>query len=167
MNYTATIGEKEVKVTVEGIGGSNYRVSVDGTSYVVDALQVASHLWSILLGNKPIEVDITPLPGEEFEILINGDCHKFSLVNEQRKALIRSGGKGIAANKILVSPMPGKVVKILVEVGEEVKADHGLIVMEAMKMENELKSSGPGKIKGIFVKEGDVVEAGAKLLLME
>ncbi len=167
MNYTATIGEKEVKVAVEGIGGSNYRVSVDGTSYIVDALQVASHLWSILLGNKSIEVDITPLPGEEFEILINGDCHKFSLVNEQRKTMIRSGGKGITAKAILVSPMPGKVVKLLVGVGEEVKADHGLIVMEAMKMENELKSSGPGKIKGIFVKEGDVVEAGARLLLME
>jgi biotin carboxyl carrier protein len=65
------------------------------------------------------------------------------------------------------SPMPGKVVKLLVREGEEVKADQGVIVVEAMKMENELKSAVTGKVKEVFVKEGDVVESGAKLLLVE
>jgi biotin carboxyl carrier protein len=65
------------------------------------------------------------------------------------------------------SPMPGKVVKLLVGLGEEVKADQGVIVVEAMKMENELKSALTGKVKEIFVKEGEVVESGAKLLLVE
>ena len=63
--------------------------------------------------------------------------------------------------------MPGKIVKLLVEVGQDVKAEHGLIVIEAMKMENELKSTGMGKVKEIFVKEGDVVESGARLLMVE
>ena len=133
----------------------------------MDARQVVSHLWSILHRNKSIEVDVTQLPGEEFEVLIDGDCHKFSLVNEQRRAMTRAGGKGIAGKAIVVSPMPGKVVKLLVEVGQEVQADHGLIVVEAMKMENELRSTSSGTVKEIFVKEGDVVELGAKLLLVE
>ena len=63
--------------------------------------------------------------------------------------------------------MPGKVVKLLVSVGEEVQADQGVIVVEAMKMENELKSAIAGKVQEIFVKEGEVVESGAKLLLVE
>ena len=109
MNYTATIGEKEVKVAVERIAGSNCGC-VDGTSYVVDALQVASHLWSILLGNEPIEVDITPLPGEEFEILINGDCHKFSLVNEQRND-DTVGSKGLQPKRSSFFPNAGKGCK--------------------------------------------------------
>jgi biotin carboxyl carrier protein len=59
------------------------------------------------------------------------------------------------------------VVKILVAEGEEVQAAQGVIVVEAMKMENELKSAGAGKVKEIFVKEGEVVESGAKLVLVE
>jgi biotin carboxyl carrier protein len=167
MNYVATIGEREVKVTVKGLGGSNYEVVIDGVYHVVDARQVVDNLWSILHRNKSIEVDVTQLPGEEFEVLIDGDCHKFSLVNEQRRAMIRGGGKGIAGKEIVASPMPGKVVKLLVNVGQEVKADQGLIVIEAMKMENELRSTTSGRVKEIFIREGDVVESGAKLLLVE
>ena len=167
MNYAATIGEREVKIIVKGLGGSNYEVVIDGVCHVVDARQVVDHLWSILHHNKSIEVDVTQLPEEEFEVLIDGDCHKFSLVNEQRRAMIRGAGKGFAGKAIVASPMPGKVVKLLVDVGQEVKVDQGLIVIEAMKMENELRSTNSGRVKEIFVKEGDVVELSAKLILIE
>jgi biotin carboxyl carrier protein len=167
MNYVATIGEREVKINVQELGGSNYEVAIDGVSHVVDARQVASHLWSILEHNRSIEVDVTQLPEEEFEVLIDGDCHKFYLVNEQRRAMIRAGGKGSSGKAILVSPMPGKVAKLLVEVGQEVLAGQGLIIVEAMKMENELTAAKAGKVKEIFVKEGDIVELGAKLILVE
>jgi biotin carboxyl carrier protein len=167
MNYVATIGEREVKVTVEELGGSNYKVTLDGREVVVDAHQVANRLWSVLYGFTSLEVDVTPVPGDAFEVLINGDCHKFSLMNEQRRAMIRAGAKGAAGKAMVSSPMPGKVVKILVTEGEEVRADQGVIVVEAMKMENELKSAIAGKVKEIFVGEGEVVESGAKLLLVE
>ena len=167
MNYVATIGEREVKITVEELGGSNYKVTLDGREVVVDAHQVANRLWSVMHGNASLEVDVTPVPGDAFEVLINGDCHKFSLMNEQRRAMIRAGAKGAAGKAMVSSPMPGKVVKILVAEGEEVRADQGVIVVEAMKMENELKSAIAGKVKEIFVGEGEVVESGAKLLLVE
>ena len=167
MNYVATIGEREVTVTVEANGGSSYEVIIDGVRSVVDARRVAHHLWSILQGNKTVEADVFRLPGEEFEVLLNGDRHKFSLMNEQRKMMLRAGAKKSSGRAMLTSPMPGKIVKLLVEVGQEVEADHGLIVVEAMKMENELKSAGAGTITEIFVKEGDVVESGANLLLVE
>src|SRR4030065_584755 len=77
------------------------------------------------------------------------------------------GGEDVAGKARAASPMPGKVVKLLVKEGEEVKSDQGVIVVEAMKMENELKSAVAGKVKEIFVKEGEGVEAGAKLVLVE
>jgi len=167
MNYVATIGERDVKVSVEELGGSNYKVTIDGAEHVVDAQLITGNLWSVLYGNGSFEVDVMRLPAEEYEVLIKGDCHKFTLMNEQRRAMMRAGGKGSAGKAMLTSPMPGKVVKLLVTEGQEVAAGQGVIVVEAMKMENELKSALAGKVKEIFVEEGQVVESGAKLLLVE
>ena len=167
MSYVATIGEREVTITVEDLGGANYKVAIDGVEHAVDAQLVAGRLWSVLYRGASFIVDVTPLPAEEYEVLIQGDCHKFTLMNEQRRAMIRAGGKGSAGKAMLTSPMPGKVVKLLVNEGQEVEAGQGVIVVEAMKMENELKSAVAGKVKEIFVEEGQVVESGAKLLLVE
>ena len=167
MSYVATIDEREVTITVEDLGGSNYKVTIDGVEHVVDAQLITGNLWSVLYGNESFEVDVSRLPAEEFEVLINGDCHKFTMMNEQRRAMVRAGGKGSAGKAMLTSPMPGKVVKLLVTEGQEVGVGQGVIVVEAMKMENELKSAVAGKVKEIFVEEGQVVESGAKLLLVE
>jgi biotin carboxyl carrier protein len=167
MNYIGTIGEKDVKVAVREVGVARYAVTIDGQEHLVDAHQVQSSVWSVLYGSASFEVDVQGRKDDEFEVLISGDCYKFTLMNEQRKALMRSGGKGAAGKAMVTSPMPGKVVKLLVGEGEEVKTDQGVIVVEAMKMENELKSAVTGKVKEIFVKEGEVVESGAKLLLVE
>ncbi|HZW36827.1 MAG: biotin/lipoyl-containing protein [Deltaproteobacteria bacterium] len=166
MNYIGTIDGKEVRVAVRETGVARYAVTIDGTEHLVDAHQVQSSVWSVLYGETSFEVDVQG-KDEEYEVLIAGDCYKFTLMNEQRKALMRSGGKGAAGKAMVSSPMPGKVVKLLVREGEEVKADQGVIVVEAMKMENELKCAVTGKVKEIFVKEGEVVESGAKLLLVE
>ncbi|GAB4228921.1 MAG: acetyl-CoA carboxylase biotin carboxyl carrier protein subunit [Deltaproteobacteria bacterium] len=167
MSYIATIGEREVKIQVEAQDGANYKVTIDGRERVVDAQREAEGLWSILDGNASYIVDVSRLPSDEYEVLIQGDCHKFALMNEQRRAMIRAGGKGSAGKAMLTSPMPGKVVKLLVAEGQEVGAGQGVIVVEAMKMENELKTAVAGKVKEIFVEEGAVVESGAKLLLVE
>lgn len=166
MNYVATVGEREIRIRVEETGVHQYRVTIDGVEHDVDAQQVQPGLWSILHGASSFEVDVHGRE-EEYEALIEGDCHRFQIASEQRKALARGAGKGAAGKAMVSSPMPGKVVKILVHVGEEVKADQGVIVVEAMKMENELKTSVAGKVKEIFVSEGEVVESGAKLVYVE
>ncbi len=166
MSYIATIDEKEVKVTVQETGVHQYKVTIDGREHVVDAQEIRGGLWSVLIGESSLEVDVDG-KDDAYEVLIEGDCYKFSLVSEQKRAVMRAGGKGAAGKAMVTSPMPGKVVKILVEQGEEVQADQGVVVVEAMKMENELKSAVAGKVKEIFVEEGQVVESGAKLLLVE
>ncbi len=166
MNYIATVGEKDVKVAVRENGADQYTVTIDGVDHTVQVHAIQPWAWLILRGTESYEADVTCIE-EAFEVLIDGDCYKFSLQNEQRRAMMRAGGKGAAGKAMVTSPMPGKVVKLLVKEGEEVKAEQGVIVVEAMKMENELKSNIAGKVKEIFVKEGDVVEGNAKLLFVE
>jgi len=167
MNYVATLGDRDVKIRVEYLGGSRYRATIEGEERYVDALRIVDNLWSVIYRNSSFGVDVLPLSEDEFEVLIRGDCHKFTLMNEQRRAMIRAGGKGAAGKAVVSSPMPGKVVKVLVAVGQEVRAEQGVIVVEAMKMENELRSAVAGKVKEIFVREGEIVETGAKLLQVE
>ncbi len=73
----------------------------------------------------------------------------------------------VEGKQSIITEMPGKVVKILVQKGDEVKLNQGLIVIEAMKMENELKSPKNGKVIEINIKEGETVESGAALILIE
>jgi biotin carboxyl carrier protein len=75
-----------------------------------------------------------------------------------------SGGSGPHR---VVAPMPGKVVRVLVKPGDEVKPKQGLVVVEAMKMENELKSARAGRVRDVFVVEGRSVDAGTVLVIVE
>lgn len=166
MNYIAMIEEREVKVTVTEVGVARYVIRADGKEYLVDAHQVQDSVWSILYGAESFEVDVQGRD-DAYEVLIGGDCYKFSLMNEQRRALIRAGGKGAAGKALVTSPMPGKVVKLLVSEGEEVQSDQGVIVVEAMKMENELRSAKRGVVTEVLVREGAPVESGAVLVVVE
>lgn len=166
MNYICTIGDKEIKITVQEVGIALYKVMLDGQEHLVDVHHVQKSVWSVLYENASFEVDLYK-KDDEFEVLIAGDHYKFSLANEQRKALMRYSGVHPKEKALLTAPMPGSVVKLLVNEGDKVKANQGVIVIEAMKMENELKATHPGKIQKIFVKEGEMVETGAKLLQID
>ncbi|UCD48196.1 MAG: hypothetical protein JSV28_05300, partial [Deltaproteobacteria bacterium] len=79
MNYVATIGDREVRITVEEVGVARYLVRGDGKEYLVDAHQVQDSVWSILYGTASFEADVQR-KGDEYEVLIGGDCHKFTLM---------------------------------------------------------------------------------------
>jgi biotin carboxyl carrier protein len=78
-----------------------------------------------------------------------------------------TGAAQAAGTQQVLAPMPGKVVKILVKAGDEVKARQGLVVIEAMKMENELRSPKDGRVSDVLVTEGAPVEAGRLLVIVE
>src|SRR4030042_5791809 len=141
MNYVATIGNREVKITVEEVGVARYLVRGEGKEYLVDAHRVQDSVWSILYGTNSFEADVQR-KGDDYEVLIGGDCHKFTLMNEQLKALSRAGGKAAAGKALGISPMPGEGGRILVNAGGGGESDQGVIVVAAMKVENELKSTG-------------------------
>ncbi len=95
------------------------------------------------------------------------NCNIYVVVTNSRNRFIGRGESGDESVREVVAPMPGKVVRVEVKEGEEVKKDQVLLAIEAMKMENLIKSPRKGKVKKVFVKEGDSVEARAVLIVFE
>jgi biotin carboxyl carrier protein len=106
--------------------------------------------------------------GTEYTVYTRGAYKSLKVYNEEKllhESLKAGGGFGGGAN--LSSGMPGKIVKVFVKPGDEVKEGDPLLIMEAMKMENEMRASAPSKIKDVMVKAGDNVESGAVLVTFE
>lgn len=158
-------------VTVEraSAGTNTFKVSWDGQTRVVDAVRVESDTLSLILsdaGHASHEVGFSPglLPAELNVYLHTGTVT--ATVNGRR--LRRGGGVSAGAGEHrVIAPMPGKVLRVLVAPGDEVTARQPLVVIEAMKMENELSSPKPGRIKDVVVTVGQSVEAGRLLVVVE
>ncbi|MCP3105120.1 biotin/lipoyl-binding protein [Myxococcus sp. K15C18031901] len=166
--FTKQQGQKEAApVDVESLGGDRYKLTVDGVTYQVDALALEHGTLSMLVDGQSYNVEFEE-NGDEVGVLLRGQVSRFDVADERRLRL-RAGTAGfsVEGKQLVTAPMPGKVVKVLVKVGDEVKEGQGLVVVEAMKMENELKSPKAGKITELFAKEGTAVENNAKLVVVE
>lgn len=119
---------------------------------------------SFLFKDSSYLVDVIS-KGTEYTVYTRGAYKTFKVFNEEallHESLKSGGGMGAGAN--LSSGMPGKIVKIFVKPGDEVKAGDPILIMEAMKMENEMRASADVKIKEVLVKEGENVESGEELV---
>ena len=166
MAYYVTLGGNEHLVDVSEIEPNIYRVIVDGKEQIVDAHQTKRTIYSLLVNGRSIEANVVESQGG-FEMTIEGDFYDLDVVDERRKVLSRAAEGGGSGSADIKAQMPGKVIKVLVEEGQEVEAGQGVLVLEAMKMENEIKSPTAGVVKKIAVREGQAVEAGERLLLVE
>ena len=119
----------------------------------------------MLIGSRSYEVAFVQRPDGETLVYVDGHA-----VTTRRAGLIRSVGgasNGRVGPQPIVAPMPGRILKVLVKTGETVAARQGLIVVEAMKMENELRSPKAGTVAEVRVTEGMSVEANAVLVVVE
>lgn len=167
MAFIATLGEQTYTVEIEEIGKALYRVSVDGNEFLVDGKKTGRTNYSLIVDNRSFEIEVDHAE-DEYRVLVDGRSYHVHLVDERR---MRVGGAqpGIelqGRQKVSV-PMPGKVIAVLVSEGDTVEKGQGLVIVEAMKMENEVRSPIAGEIKEIKVKPGDNVEGGAVLLIVE
>ena len=111
--------------------------------------------------------------GASYEVRIDGDTvsiagRRYGLENrDPRKWNPAAGGVEAHARDTIKAPMPGKIVRVLVAQGDEVRSGQGVVVVEAMKMQNELKTHRAGKVTRVGVSEHDTVEAGAVLVVVE
>lgn len=129
-----------------------------------DQYQYLDSTVSFVFNNSSYLLDVTSL-GMEYTVFTRGSYRTIKISNEEallHESLKAGGGFGTGEN--LSAGMPGKIVKVLVKPGDEVKAGDPLLIMEAMKMENEMRADQDVKIKSINVKAGDAVEAGALLI---
>ena len=162
MIFDATVGGSTVRVEVRG-GGGRYTVVLDGSPVQVDVVTAGLPFASLLVGGESHEVGVERRP-EGYVVHFPGDAVNVNLAEAARgtsPAVPRAHGPAR-----LTAPMPGRVVRVLEAPGADVAAGQGLVVIEAMKMENELKSPRAGRVQEVAVREGQAVESGALLAVV-
>jgi acetyl/propionyl-CoA carboxylase alpha subunit len=166
MRYHATVrGQDRVVEVTQREGG--YEVVIDGRKVHVDAVHLKGGALNIIAGTRSARCDIHAGKDGQVSVLIGDTVHELELLDERRLRMRKASGKfSLEGPQRIDAPMPGKVVRVLVKVGDEVAEGQGLVVVEAMKMENELKSPKAGKVTELHAVEGAAVESGAKLVIV-
>ena len=167
MRLTAIIGENERQLDVTR-SGEGFAVSIDGELHQVEATRMDGATWLLLIDGKSYEVDVEGEDEEELGVRVRGQIHRLRVMDERRLRMrMASGAFQAEGVQVIKAPMPGKVVQVLVAVGDEVEEGQGVVVIEAMKMENELRATKAGVVKELPAQAGDLVEAQAPLALIE
>jgi len=150
------------RVELPPVPAGQFACVVDGASVVVDAAELRAGVVSLIVA------------GRQYECVLDGDAvlvsgRRFPFAGHDPRSLARLARAAGADEgpRALRAPMPGRVVRVLVEPGEEVAEQQGLVVIEAMKMQNELRSPKAGRVKRLAVGVGDAVAAGDLLALVE
>jgi biotin carboxyl carrier protein len=165
--YVVSEGDRDWRVKVDSSEGGCPLLYVGERLYRVDAVRPGSSTFSLLVEGRAYEVVVTRREGRH-HVQVGGRSYVLEVLEERQKRLRDQRAAEAAAGPASVSAsMPGRVVTLLVGEGEKVEAGQGVIVLEAMKMENELKSPKAGLVAEIKVKEGQVTEAGEALIVIE
>ena len=165
MTYDVEVRGHKHTLSVEHRHGSSEQFLLDGRPCVADARFLSPRVLSLLIDGRSYRVVFDPRLGAE-AVVVGEHRMPFtiadprSLRSQKRTSPSESGALSITA------PMPGLILKLLVTVGDVVKTDQPLVVMEAMKMQNELKASRSGRVTRVLVKAGATVQAGKLLLVI-
>ena len=174
MQFEVETGGRVRQVTVSRTG-DGFAVSVDGRLHQVDCARVGAHTLSLIVDSGPgpsgrgsvYEATIVPNSDGRVVVLI-GAVPVALRLNSRRGGGRRQGGAAAGSGPLrIVAPMPGKVVRVLVKAGDPVRARQAVVVVEAMKMENELRADRDGTVAEIHTREGMSVEAGALLVVIQ
>jgi pyruvate carboxylase subunit B len=166
MKYFVRIGDEEIEVVLDGSD-----VEADGVranAHVADVEGTPVRMLTI--GDEVHRIVVRPGPSRgRYTLWVDGFRHEVEALDERARAIreLSAASSDAAGPAPLVAPMPGMIVRVNVQVGDAVQPGQGLVVMEAMKMENELRASSAATVKAIHARPGTAVEKGALLLEME
>lgn len=167
MKLVAQVGERSYKMEVEPAGEGSYRVDIDGDTLIVDARRVAGGgILSLLIGGRSYETHIGGRNGD-YHVALFGSAFQVNLQDELASRVISKGPAKVADRRqSILAPMPGLVVEMKVSTGDRIAAGQAVVVVEAMKMQNELSAAAPGIVSEVHVKKGDAVASGQLLVTL-
>jgi biotin carboxyl carrier protein len=152
---------------VRQLGPGVYQVELAGRAHRVDAFRHDYGTISLLVDTQSYSVQLDRGPSA-VKVHLRDNTYPLEILDERRLRLRRTAGRfTVEGKQVVASPLPGKVVKLLARAGETVREGQGLLVVEAMEMENELRSPKDGRVTELAVVEGQAVEAFAKLAVVE
>jgi biotin carboxyl carrier protein len=173
MHYHVNIGDKTYRVDLEKEPGteSRWNCKLNGREIWVDAVQVTENSLSILIGGRSFrverEIQGNAANGDPQRVFVGGQSYEVA-VRDARSLRNRRGAVAADAGPLRVkASMPGKVVRVLTKAGERVQPGTGIVVIEAMKMQNEVRSPKDGLVKELLAREGMNVNAGDLLAVLE
>jgi biotin carboxyl carrier protein len=165
VKFAAELDGEVIPIEITGTGG-RYRMALGDEVLFVDARPTGGGVWSLLLGQASTVADVTEENGS-FVVHVEGEAYAIRVEEETRYIIRTRGGAAASAGQVLKAPMPGRVVLVGVAVGQAVKPGDSLVILEAMKMENEFKAGVRGTVKEIRVEVGQTVNPGDVLLVIE
>jgi pyruvate carboxylase subunit B len=164
MKYFVTLGEGEIEVVIDG-----EQVTVDGRTVAVHQTTIpGTPLHQVIIDGRVLLLPIERLGPGRWAVTAWGERREAGVLDERARhiqGLVRQA-EPQAQGGVIRAPMPGLVLRIPVAVGDPVAAGQGVLVLEAMKMENEIKAAAPGVVVAIPVQPGQAVEKGQALLQM-
>jgi biotin carboxyl carrier protein len=163
--YVATLDGAEQELEVEEVAENTLKIRFAENTFEVDVRRVGRTSFSILVGNRCFDLEVIE-EGDELIVASRGATTRVTLFDKARRRT--NGAERQAGGKAeMRAMMPGRVINILVNVGDEVAHLQGVLVLEAMKMENEIKSPKAGKVTEVKVTPGQTVEKGELLAVIE
>jgi biotin carboxyl carrier protein len=167
MKLRAQVGSEERELVLEPTAREGrYRVLVGGNEREVDARRIDGSGWSLIIDGQAYLVDVDAGKDGELVAEIRGVTVPVKLVDPRRVALAAQRVRETSGPLDVRAPMPGKIVKVHVKAGDAVSVGQGLIVIEAMKMENELRAPRGGTVDKVRASEGQAVEAQEVLVTL-
>ena len=165
MKYAVLMDDRVIEVEVDGD-----QVTVAGQIHIATLSPIpGTPLRQLLLDGRPGTLTVESLGRGRWALMPGGERWEVEVLDERTRHIrsLTAGGDRPRVSPLLKAPMPGMVLRVQVEAGERVEAGRGLVVLEAMKMENELKSRASAVVKAVRVRPGEAVEKGQVLLEFE
>jgi len=162
MKYVTVLNNEQYEIEITRDGG----LLVNGEPREMDFLKLSPSLYSVIANNQSMEVVIEE-DGNNINVLLKGRMYEMQVLDERALMMaMRKGGLGGGSGEV-PAPMPGLIVTVPVEVGQEVEQGQTVVILESMKMQNELKAPTSGTIAQILVEAGQSVEKNAMLVVIE
>jgi len=166
MRFAATLDGSTEMIEVTGESG-RFRVTIGGEVWDVDASLSPQGIASLLIGGASYVADVAA-EDSVFVVDVAGEIYRIEIEEETRHIIrTRGGAPGGPGGQIVKAPMPGRVTQVAVRAGDVVKAGDPLLVIEAMKMENEFRAKAGGTVKEVRVTAGEAVNPGDVLVILE
>ena len=168
MNYL--VGDKKrprVTIALREVGENLYDVTVEGETLRVDVAKSGRTIYSLIESGRQWEAMVDERGAHGFDVLVAGRLFHLEAEDERSQRLAQSAKLVAEGPQTVTAEMPGKVIKVEVAVGDAVQEGQGLVIIEAMKMENEIASPIEGRVSEVNVSAGDTVETGAPLFTVE
>jgi biotin carboxyl carrier protein len=168
MKFEIQLGGENGKTRVVELvrNADRWRVTLDGLAIDADATEIVPNTFSILLNGQSHEVRIAPAPGGTLSLQTAHHEFTAQVIDPRAWRGRRHSASEAEGRQQILAPMPGKVIRVLVQAGDAVEAGQGLLVVEAMKMQNEIRSPKRGTVERLLAKEGQPVNAGEVLCIV-